>query len=69
MSTPDGQGSAPWRAYDIGTTDVDGNRTFRGLIFFDNATCSNLEPLSNAEALYIIKPNDKQPTVRMWLWE
>jgi hypothetical protein len=33
MSTPDGQGSAPWRAYDIVTTDAGENRTWKGRYF------------------------------------
>ncbi|MGH9977821.1 MAG: hypothetical protein ACRD8Z_18590, partial [Nitrososphaeraceae archaeon] len=68
MSTIDGKSTAPWRAYDIGRTDDNGNRTFKGIMFFNNNTNGELEFLSNVEALYIIKPSDRQPTFLMWKW-
>jgi hypothetical protein len=69
MSSVEGVGTAPWRAHDIGTTDNNGKLTYNGLLIFDNNTSGDLEFLSNAEGLYVIKPNDKPPTARMWLWE
>ena len=68
FSTPDGLSTAPWKAYDMGTTNETGDRTFKGLLIFENNANGELSFLANTEWLYIIKLSDPQPTVRMWEW-
>lgn len=59
--------TAPWKAYDIGTND-NGNKTFRGILFFDNNTTGRFITLANSVWIYIITPWSDQPTIKMWRW-